>query len=248
VYKLNRFYLIFTLFFLVSCQQTEESTEGNNNYNRTNAANYNTQLGLAYLKQGDRPRAKKKLLLALKEAPNSANVNASMAYYLEKAGEYKEAETYYHKAINLSGSSGAQLNNFGTYLCRRGSYREAEKYFLKAVKDIQYEHTAGAYENAGFCVLEIPDKAKAATYFRKALEQDPDRKQSLYELLAIELEQNHLKEGINEASKYKASIENDPALLALATKLKEKAQQIDLQNTIKMNSSRESFSENVGEK
>jgi type IV pilus assembly protein PilF len=205
VYKLNRFYLIFTLFFLVSCQQTEESTEGNNNYNRTNAANYNTQLGLAYLK-------------------------------------------HYHKAINLSGSSGAQLNNFGTYLCRRGSYREAEKYFLKAVKDIQYEHTAGAYENAGFCVLEIPDKAKAATYFRKALEQDPDRKQSLYELLAIELEQNHLKEGINEASKYKASIENDPALLALATKLKEKAQQIDLQNTIKMNSSRESFSENVGEK
>ena len=57
------------------------------------AASYNIQLGLGYLKQGDRPRAKKKLLTALKQEPNSADANAAMAYYFEQTSELEQARS-----------------------------------------------------------------------------------------------------------------------------------------------------------
>ena len=113
-------------------------------------------MGLGYLKQGDRPRAKKKLLTALEQEPTSPDVNSAIAYYFEQTKELKQAEKYYLKALSLAGNSGAQLNNYGTFLCRQGDYKKAENYFLKAVKDVQYVNTAGAYENAGLCALSDP--------------------------------------------------------------------------------------------
>lgn len=152
---------------------------------RTKAASYNTQLGLAYLDQGNIKRAKKKLLLALSQAPNSPEVNGSMAYYLETTGELNKADAYYKKAIKLAPNSGAQLNNYGAYLCRRGLYLEANHRFEQAAKDPRYLNTAAAYENAGLCSMAIPDIKKAKNYFDKALMQDPKRIQSLQQLVVI---------------------------------------------------------------
>ncbi|KTC64970.1 type IV pilus assembly protein PilF (plasmid) [Legionella adelaidensis] len=229
--KLRRFLSVLSCFLLISCQHNNEANEDNlsKKYNRDNAAAYNTQLGLAYLKQGNRPRAKKKLLMALKEAPDSANANAAMGYFLEKSAQYKDAEVYYKKAISLSQGSGAQLNNFGTYLCRRGQYRQAEEYFLKAVKDMQYENTAGAYENAGLCVTEIPDLTQAAVYFNKALDQDPTRKQSLYELLKIEIKQDKTKEALATIAKYPTLALKDEEVLTIGAEAARKEGNADLE-------------------
>ena len=171
--------LLLAVSLLQSCQQAQNSSY-------QEAALYNTQLGLAYLKQGDRPRAKRKLVTALAQAPDSPSVNAGLAYFMEQTGEMKRAAFYYRQAMLLAPGRGAQLNNYGAFLCRRGHYRVAETYFLKAVNDAQYEHTASAYENAGLCAMAIPDYPKAMHYFRKALEHDPLRKQSLNELVKIE--------------------------------------------------------------
>lgn len=176
--------LVVVVMLLQSCQHTQ-----NKQYQE--AASYNMQLGLAYLKQGDRPRAKRKLLTALAQAPDSPSVNAAMAYFMEKTGEINQATFYYKKAILAAPGRGAQLNNYGAFLCRRGQYREAQTYFLKAVKDAQYEYTAGAYENAGLCAEAIPDDTRAVHYFTKALEHDPSRKQSLEKLVEIEKKRGH---------------------------------------------------------
>ncbi len=186
---------------------------------QNDAAVYNTQLGLAYLKQEDRSRAKRKLLTALDLAPDSADVNAAMAYFLENTGDLKEARNYYRKALSLAPKKGAQLNNYGSYLCRLGNYQEAEGYFLSAVKDVHYVNTAGAYENAGLCAAAIPDYQKATRYFIKALEQDPRRQQSLYELVKIELKQHQVQKAFVHMKQYPKLTLNDPALLALATEV-----------------------------
>jgi type IV pilus assembly protein PilF len=150
---------------LQACQHTKTKVEPQNpKTDLSKAASFNIQLGMGYLKQGDRPRAKKKLLSALKQAPESPDVNAAMAYYFEKTDEMDQAQKYYLKALSLSKNSGAQLNNYGTFLCRQAKYEKAESYFLKAVKDEQYINTAGAYENAGLCALAIPDNDKAKLY------------------------------------------------------------------------------------
>ncbi|ASQ45840.1 type IV pilus biogenesis/stability protein PilW [Legionella clemsonensis] len=213
-----RFLPFFILLFLTACQHatTVKSEHSSSNKPKTQeAAIYNTQLGIAYLKQGDMPRAKRKLLNALDLAPNSADVNVAMAYYLEKTGNLKEAKTYYQKALLLAPKSGAQLNNYGTFLCRLGKYAEAENYFLRATGDVQYIHTAAAYENAGLCAQAIPDYSKAKKYFIRALEQDPKRKQSLYELATIELKQKHAGKALMYLQEYQDSVNHDPTLLAL---------------------------------
>lgn len=183
---------------------------------RTDAATYNVQLGLAYLKQDDRPRAKRKLLTALDLAPHSPEVNAAMAYYLEKTGEINKARLFYQKALAYAPNSGAQLNNYGTFLCRQGNYQEAERYFLKAVKDVRYVNTAGAYENAGLCTAAIPDYDKAKHYFAKALEQDSRRKQALYELVTIELKENQVERALMNLQKYPEIVLHDARFLSLA--------------------------------
>ena len=155
------------------------------------AALYNTQLGLAYLKQGDRPRAKHKLLKALAEAPHSPEVNTAMAWFMEQSGEINNAQRYYRKAMMVAPKQGAPLNNYGAFLCRKGHYREADAYFIKAFKDPNYERIASAYENAGLCAEAIHDDQKAIAYFRKALEHDPSRQQSLNELATIEVRLGH---------------------------------------------------------
>lgn len=213
-----RFFFCLTLLFLQACQQNNSP---NSDYvvvaqKQNDAAIYNTQLGLAYLEQEDRLRAKRKLLTALNLAPNSAEVNAAMAYFLEKTGELKTADNYYKKALSLAPKNGAQLNNYGSHLCRLGKYKEAEKYFLSAVGDVNYLNTAGAYENAGLCTAAIPDYSKAKRYFSKALEQDPKRKQSLYELVKIELKQNQAENAVVLMKKYQNISKNDPMFLPLA--------------------------------
>ena len=153
------------------------------------AAGYNRQLGLAYLQQGDRPRAQRKLLLALDQAPQDPATQAAMAYFMEQSGESAQAEVYYQRALRFSTHSGAQCNNYGAFLCRMRHYTEAEAYFLRAVEDPRYDQPAAALENAGFCALAAGDQQKAQVFFSKALARDPSRQQALREW--TKLKANH---------------------------------------------------------
>ena len=196
---------------------------------RDEAGVYNVQLGLGYLKQGDTPRAKRKLLMALELMPDSADANGAMAYFLEKTGNITEARKFYQKAMSLAPESGSQLNNYGTFLCRSGNYAEADRYFLKAVKDANYVNSAGAYENAGLCATGIPDNSKAESYFVKALEQDSRRTQSLYELVSIELKQNDADKALAFLRKYQELALGDAALLTLAINAAHQAGKTDIE-------------------
>lgn len=228
---LSRCIIIALLLLLQSCQSKddafiESSTKNSRKIDHAEAASYNTQLGIAYLKQGNVSRAKKKLLLALKQAPNSADANASMAYFLEKTGSIKEADAYYLKAMSLSANNGNQLNNYGTYLCRQGDYSKAISYFLKATQDSGYLHAAGAFENAGLCALQIPDQTKAAVYFRQALEHDPKRKQSFYQLVQMDMPQKHPKEILALLQKYPEITYYDRDLLRIGVEVANKTGQV----------------------
>ena len=195
----------------------------------SDAASYNTQLGLGYLEQGERSRAKSKLFLALSQDPNSPAVNAAIGYFMEKSGDMNNADMYYKKAMAISPRSGAQLNNYGTFLCRQGKYKQAETYFLKAVADLEYAHTAGAYENAGLCVMAIPDNTAAESYFIKALEQDPSREQSLLELVTLVLKQHHTQEALTYLQKYPNLTLMNNTLLKLAVNAAHDAGKTDLE-------------------
>ena len=217
-YFIYRTFFLVVFLFLQSCHydlglngNTSPSTQ-----RQAEAASYNTQLGLAYLQEGQRPRAKQKLLKAYDQAPDSPNVNAAMGFFFEKTGDVKKATEFFDKALSLAPHDGIQLNNYGAYLCRQKHYADAEGYFLKAVKDVHYVNSAGAYENAGLCVAQIAEYKKAIHYFKQALKQDPSRKQSIAELLRIEMKLDQPGKALALVKQYDEQIKNDHQLTSLA--------------------------------
>jgi type IV pilus assembly protein PilF len=192
------------------------------------AARINVELGLAYIERRDLPRAKTKLMMALKQDANSPVVLDAMAYYQEITQNYVSAEQYYRRAVKLAGNKGAPLNNYGAFLCRRNQYKKAEIYFMKAVKDQSYINSADAYENAGLCALAVPNVADAKTYFRKALALNSMRTTSLYELARLSYQDKHYKQANRYIQRLVGLSKPDASstLLAyrIATKLKNKTQ------------------------
>lgn len=216
--------------FLQSCKHTDEENDQQKvkKPNLGKAASYNVQLGLGYLKQGDRPRAKKKLLTALEQEPKSPDVNSALAYFFEQTSEPEKAEKYYLKALSFAANGGAQLNNYGAYLCRKGDYIKAEHYFLKAVNDMKYVNTAAAFENAGLCALSAAKKDKAKLYLTKALNQDPSRKVAFYELVKLEAKEGRDKEAYTLIQRHPDLVLSDRMLLSLGKEIAEKAGQHDV--------------------
>jgi type IV pilus assembly protein PilF len=137
--------------------------------NQNSAAQDNVALGLAYLKSGNKVRAKEKLLRALQESPQNPITLDAMAYFWEETGNMALASQFYEHAYRLAPHDGAVLNNYGIFLCKQHQEKKAEVLFLKAANVQNYINTAKAYENAGVCALTINDKAKAKDYFTKAL-------------------------------------------------------------------------------
>lgn len=200
--------LISGALFLTACsnktEQSDQATRtaqaprrnaGEVSANRVNqkASSYNVQLGLGYMAKGDIQRAKRKLLMALQQAPNSPVAYDAMAFFQERVGNKKQADYYFQRAMTLAPGKGAQLNNYGTFLCRQGQFKQAEQYFMQAIKDPNYLNSPEAYENAGLCATAIPNLAQAKKYFKKALEQDPRRATSLLELAEIAFKENNYK-------------------------------------------------------
>lgn len=165
--------IIPTIVLLISLNSCFTSSSHLSNDPNPKASAYNVQLGLAYLQQGDRQRAKKKLLTAMAEAPHSPDANGAMAYYFESTQDVQQADIYYRRAIQINPKEGASLNNYGAFLCRQARYDEAERYFLKAAADPKYTNIAQVYENAGFCALAAKHLKMAKHFFQQALAEDP---------------------------------------------------------------------------
>lgn len=191
------FVLLFLSFslLLVGCQSSTSSLTSNNTItgqppNIKLAAQYNVQLGVSYLQQGDLPRAKQKILLATVQDPESVAAWNSMAYYMQTVGDNAAAEKAYQKALALKPNQGDTLNNYGVFLCQQGKPKAAISYFQEATQDPAYVTTAQAYENAGLCALKIPNSSLATTFFTQALANDPKLATPNLELAQIAW-QNH---------------------------------------------------------
>lgn len=188
------FILLFSIHFLCSCSTNRDPTKVSEDTERSiKTAKINAQLGITYLEHNEVLRAKHKLLIALKQAPDIPEPWYSMGYFMEATGNKEQARKYYMKAIEIAPERGDVQNNFGTYLCRIGHYDEALTHFDLAVGDPNYLGPADAYENAGLCALKIPRYRQAIDYFDHAVMQDPVRPVSLIKMAEAYYSLGHYK-------------------------------------------------------
>lgn len=185
----------------------------------TKAAQLNIKLGLAYLEQGQVSRAKSKFNRAMKLAPQLSEAHYGMAFYFDRVGEIEAARKAYKQSITLNPNGGIEHNNYGAFLCRQKEYRASEKEFLKALKDPEYTNAAQALENAGLCVLEIPDEVNAVQYFKSALSHDPKLPNALIELAYIQYLHNDFETAMNYYLQYNQIADPIPRSLWLGIKL-----------------------------
>lgn len=211
------------LFLLTACSTTsapmrdeeaDVTVGATTSQSNATAANYNVQLGVGYLQQGDVQRAKRKLLTAMDQAPDSPQTQDAMGYFMETTGEQQSAEKFYQKAIALNPQAGSVHNNYGSYLCRLKRYKEADQQFQLAVQDVNYLNTATAYENAGLCAMQMPDYNKAAGYLQKAVLQDPHRANSFLQLGEINYKQGNYSVAQQNINQY-FQLMSDPGPEAL---------------------------------
>ena len=115
------------------------------------AAGYNLQLGVTYMRQGQMAVALEKLAKSVAQDPDRADTHTALAVLYTRLGRLEEADAEYRHSLRLEPSNSSTLNNYGAFLCQRGAYGKAMASFAKAVKDPLYRTPAAAHTNAGVC-------------------------------------------------------------------------------------------------
>ena len=174
---------------LAGCVTSSNSPFGNDKISLKQAAQDNVNLGIEYLKQGNRDAAMQKIQKAISEDPDNADAYTAEALIYAADQELDKAKQAYLMAMRKSPDDPEIENDYAVFLCEGGKSAEAIQYFLKSAANPHYSTPGSAYTNAGVCAQRIPDPAKAEEYFRKALTLNPNLPEPMAQLAQISYDQ-----------------------------------------------------------
>jgi type IV pilus assembly protein PilF len=183
------------------------------------AANYNTQLGLQYLQQGDLGLAKDKLDRALSEDPESADVHSARAVLFERMGERDKADGEFRSALRLAPHDPQTINKYAVYLCSGGRTDEGVKRFLEAAHNPLYRTPEVAYSNAGVCLRAAKRDDEAAVNFNRALQLRTDYAEAAFQLATLQFERGQLPAARAEIDGFLSNHEATADLLLLGVRV-----------------------------
>jgi type IV pilus assembly protein PilF len=202
---------------LVACSSTS-----NNARKKGDASNYNMQLGMAYLNQGDLGLAKDKLDRAVAENPGDPNVHSAMAMLQDRLGHPELADKEFKAALNLGPRSPDVLNNYAVYLCRTGRADEGVKSFEEAAHNALYRTPEAAYTNAGVCLRGAKRDTQAGMSFQRALQVKPNFAEAAYQLADLDFQRGEVQDARDTVDRFMSSFDATPDLLLLGVRITRK--------------------------
>ena len=198
------------------------SSTNNRSKKKGDASNYNMQLGMAYLNQGDLGLAKEKLDRAVVENPGDPNVHSAMAMLQDRLGHPDQADKEFKAALSLGPRNPDVLNNYAVYLCRSGRVDEGVKAFEEAAHDALYRTPEAAYTNAGVCLRGAKRDTQAAMSFRKALQVRPNFAEAAYQLADLDFRRGEIKDARETVDQFIGAFEPTPDLLLVGVQIARK--------------------------
>jgi type IV pilus assembly protein PilF len=156
------------------------------------AAAYNVQLGIAYLKQGDIALAKDKLDRALAEDANNPAVHSARAMLFERMGNPSKADEEFRTALRLAPHDPEVVNNYAVYLCQNGRTEEGVRRFEESAHNALYRTPEAAYTNAGVCLRVAKRDEEARGNFSRALQLRPNFAEAAFQLSELEFQHGEL--------------------------------------------------------
>jgi type IV pilus assembly protein PilF len=204
---------------LAACSSTSSTKRKKE---KGDASNYNMQLGMAYLNQGDLGLAKEKLDRAVAENPGDPNVHSAMAMLQDRLGHPEQADKEFKAALNLGPRNPDVLNNYAVYLCRTGRTDEGVKSFEEAAHNALYRTPEAAYTNAGVCLRGAKRDTQAAMSFQRALQVKPNFAEAAYQLADLDFQRGEVENARETVDRFIASFEATPDLLLLGVRITRK--------------------------
>ena len=186
------------------------------------ASNYNMQLGMAYLNQGELGLAKDKLERAVRENPGDPNVHSAMAMLQDRLGHPELADREFKAALSLGPRNPDVLNNYAVYLCRTGRTDEGVKSFEEAAHNALYRTPEAAYTNAGVCLRGAKRDTQAAMSFQRALQAKPNFAEAAYQLADLDFQRGEVQDARETIDRFISAFEATPDLLLLGVRITRK--------------------------
>ena len=188
------------------------------------AAEYNLQLGISYLRQNKLQAARQKLEKALEQDSGLAMAHMALGIVFERLEDPAGAERHYRRAVDLDGSSPDNLNALAVFTCsRKQKPEDALKLFDRAIAvplSVKSANRPMLYTNAGTCAKSI-DLARSEAYLRGALAQDPQFPDALFQLAEVMLEQGNALQARGFLERYLVRTKANPAALWLGVRIEQ---------------------------
>jgi type IV pilus assembly protein PilF len=186
---------------------------------RRDAAIYNTELGIAYMRRGDLAIAQTKLDRALQENPDDPDVHSARALLFARLQQPQQADREFREALRLAPKNPDFQNNYAVYLCSVGRNDEGVQTFMSAAHNPEYLTPELAYVNAGICLRASHHNVEAYQMFVDALTIRPNFPQALWQLADLNFSEGKLADARQEIDSFIASNQETPDLLLLAVKV-----------------------------
>jgi type IV pilus assembly protein PilF len=195
------------------------ASERKNEKRKEDASNYNTQLGIDYMNQGDIPLAKEKLDRALKENPNNPKVHTARATLFEHMHLPAQAESEFQIALRLAPQDPDVSNNYAVYLCEIGKDDQGVKRFEAVARNALYRTPWIAYTNAGVCSHAAKHDDVAIAAFKEALQARPNFPEAAFQLASLQFTNGDVAGARNVIDTYLGSFDETPDLLLLGVRV-----------------------------
>ena len=188
------------------------------------AAQYNMQLGISYLRQNNLQAARDKLEKALDEQPNLATAHTALGVVFERLEDPSGAEQHYRRAVDLDSTDPDNLNALAVFTCsRKQKPEEALKLFDRAIAiplSVSAANRPMLYTNAGTCAKRF-NLVRSEKYLRGALAQDPLFADALFQLAEVTLEQGNALAARGFLERFLAGSKATPSALWLGVRIEE---------------------------
>ncbi len=183
-----------------------------------------------YMNAGRLDAALASIKKALQLNPESADAFTVAGLIYNKNNQTEQAERYFKRALSFEPNHSSAQTNYASFLCKHDKPREAEKIFLAAAKNKNNSQPDVALTNAGLCVLGIPDKVKATSYFSAALKINPKSPVPWYQLAKIQYGNYNYDNAYKLLQEYEKVAQPTPKTLLLGAQINDangKADQAD---------------------
>lgn len=179
--------LTFSVLFSACVSNAPEPSKSSDEMARE-AAQYNLELGVGYLRQGELQLALDKLKKSVEQDPSLPEAHMALGFLYERIEQPDDAEKHMRRAAKLAPDNPQVMNAFGVMQCQHGSTEEALKTFSRAAAIPLNRNPESAYTNAGVCARDGGKLDEADQFFRKALAKNPRYDEALLQLASLNYE------------------------------------------------------------